>query len=68
MKGAVAMTKPTTHIRTNTLARVLDSVQTTVDLLEDKRKKEGAILALNAVRKHFKLPLDGEQIELFNKE
>jgi hypothetical protein len=37
-------------------------------MLEDKRKKEGAILALNAVRKNLNLPLDGEQIELFEED
>jgi hypothetical protein len=60
------MTKPT-HVRKNAVIRALDSVQSTLELLEDKREKKGAILALNAVRKHLDLPLDGEQIELFEE-
>lgn len=59
--------KQPTTIRTNTLAQVLDMVQTIMQQIGGERQK-GAEIALNAVRAQFGIPVDGEQLELFKPE
>ncbi len=59
--------KQPTTIRTNTLADVLDTIQATMEQIGGEKRK-GAEIALNAVRAKFGIPMDGEQMELFEKE
>lgn len=53
-------------IRTSTLADVLDTIQATMEQIGGDKKK-GAEMALNAVRAKFGIPMDGEQLGLFEK-
>jgi hypothetical protein len=64
--GGGRVTTPKT-IRTTGLANTLDTIQKTLELLGGERK-EGAILALNAVRARYGIPLEGQQLELFDEK
>lgn len=55
-------TKPT-HVRIKALGKVLDTIQNTMELMGGK-ERDGARVALNAVRKEYGLPIDGEQMTI----
>lgn len=61
------MKKYPVQIRVAGLGDTLETIQSTIEMMEDKKMKQGAIIALNAVRKKYGLPLDGEQMELFKE-
>ncbi len=48
-----------TIVRILALSKTLDSIQNTLELFEGDIKK-GAIIALNAVRKEYKIPIVDE--------
>lgn len=43
-------------IRTQSLSKTLDTIQNTLELVEGETKR-GAIIALNAVRREYKIPI-----------
>lgn len=46
-------------IRTQALSKTLDTIQNTLELFDGDTKR-GAIIALNAVRKEYKIPIVDE--------
>lgn len=54
-------------IRVKNLAQTLDHIQHVFQELGGEKRK-GAEAALNAVRRSYGIPADGEQIELFVKK
>jgi hypothetical protein len=51
-------------VRVTSLARVLDTIQNTLETGLTSEQKKGARWALNAVRREFGIPADGDQMEL----
>jgi len=51
-------------VRVTSLARVLDTIQNTLETGLTPEQKKGARWALNAVRREFGIPADGDQMEL----
>jgi hypothetical protein len=51
-------------VRVTSLAKTLDIIQATLEAGMTEEQKKGARWALNAVRREFGIPADGDQLEL----
>ena len=51
-------------VRISSLAKTLDTIQSALEAGMTKEQAKGARWALNAVRREFGIPADGDQMEL----